>query len=183
MSTHMSIHMSIHRSIHMSMHMSIHMSVHMTTHMCIHMPTNVSSRVYPLVFSHTHAHVSTYASAHVHTHARTYVQTPSVHVPIAAMTDDPCHRSARCVRALTPRSCETAVTDEPAVMCARPLPCRPTMPSRTPGPATEQAVPTAAPLMRSGDDRWMVMMPPSLLLSIWSILTAFMWVCRHISWC
>ena len=80
------------------------------------------------------------------------------------------------------RARETAVTDEPAVMCARPLPCRPAMPPRIPDPTTERAVPTAAPLVRSGDDRWMVMMPPSLLLSIWSILTAFMWVCRHISW-
>ena len=146
------------------------------------MPTNVSSCVYPLVLSHTHAHVSTYASAHVHTHARTYVQTPSVHVPIAAITDDPCRRSARCVRALTPRSCETAVTDEPAVMCARPLPCGPTMPPRMPDPATERAVPAAAPLVRSGDDRWMVMMLPSLLLLIWSILTVLIWVCPHISW-
>lgn len=147
------------------------------------MPTNVSSRVYPLVLSHTHAHVSTYASAHVHTHARTYVQTPSVHVPIATMTDDRCRRSARCIRALTLRSCEAAVTDKPAVMCTRPLPCRPTMPSRTPGPTMEQAGPTATPLMQSSDDRGMVMMPPSLLLSIWSILTAFMWGFHHISLC
>ena len=163
--------------------MSIHMSVHMTTHMSMHMPTNVSRGVYLLVFTHSHTHVSTHVSAHVHTHARTHVHTPSVHESIAAMTVDSCRLSARCIRALKLRSCETAVTDEPAVMCARPLPCRPTMPSRTPGPTTEQAGPTATPLVRSGDDRWMVMMPPSLLLSIWSILTAFMWGFHHISLC
>ena len=124
-----------------------------------------------LLFLHTPTHMSLRMSLQMSGHMPAHMSMHmSVHVSIAAMTDDPSCLSARCIRVLTLCSCETAVTDKPAVMCARPQLCQPTMPSRIHHPATERAVPTAASFVQSGDDRWMVVMPSSLLLLIWNIL-------------